>query len=335
MTQKKVSIRQIADDLGISPSTVSRALNDHPRISQSVKDAVLLKAQRYNYHVSSPMQLMIRKEHPCFALILPQLSSGVFQHLVEGAVRAGNDLGYRILIIESGVDKQLEQDALYLTFSLPINGAVLFLLQASDEYLSAINNSEIPLMLLGNNNFSSPHPKIVIDNFNVGYLAAEHILRRGSRHIVFLAGDPESWMTEAYQKGIKSALKKNGEEISIEIIYSELLVEDVEKVFFRILSRRLLIDAFIVQRAKPAIALMRLLNFYTRDKNYSPRVISLEDADYLSYYIPSITAIQFPLAEIGKMAIDVLHNNIGKKTNFYKNGLLNINPKLIIRNSTL
>ena len=188
-----VTIRDVAERAEVSVATVSRALRNHPSISQRTRDHVVAVANEMGYVLpvrSAPARL--ENTRPRVALIVPFVGRWYFARVLEGAERVMHDRGID-LIVSRPVDSQGRRRALAEHLQdLAVNGAIAVSMPLGDDELESLERVGIPIVMLGVN-----HPKVThvrIDDVNAGLVATRHLLELGHERIGLVSEGPfEPW----------------------------------------------------------------------------------------------------------------------------------------------
>jgi DNA-binding LacI/PurR family transcriptional regulator len=212
-------IKDIADELNLSPSTVSRALANDRRISQQVRDAVTELAKKWGY-VRNPFAFNLHKRTSNhIGLILPEFTHHFFSQALKGIDAVVNEHGYHLIINTHNDDYLRERRAVSALNNLLVDG--MLVAYAGDkgfqQYKDAISN-HLPIVFFDRSCEEIEASYVVTDDFGGAISALDHLVRTGCKKIAYFSG-PEDISTNFNRKmGYLEGLKKNGVAIDHELI---------------------------------------------------------------------------------------------------------------------
>ncbi|MBK7008646.1 MAG: LacI family DNA-binding transcriptional regulator [Saprospiraceae bacterium] len=186
----KITIKDIAKMLSVSVSTVSRALADHPDISDETKTRVKEVAQKFNYLPNLHARFFRKKNTRMIALILPEFNRFFIPDLIKGIQQYADVQGYKLIIFQSGNQYETEAEIIKYCLSWVVEGVLISLSDdtGSLDHLKILKDSKIPVVLLDKVMTSKEYPTVTIDGFDAAYTATSAILQRGRKIFwVFLA----------------------------------------------------------------------------------------------------------------------------------------------------
>ena len=147
MKRQTVTIKDIARELGISPSTVSRALKDHFEISQETKDAVKRVAEELNYQPNSlALSLRYSKSHT-IGIIVPEIVHFFFSTIISGIEDIANGMGYNVIITQSNESLEREKANLQTLFNNRVDGVLISVSKETHDnaHLQDMINKGLPI----------------------------------------------------------------------------------------------------------------------------------------------------------------------------------------------
>lgn len=210
------TLEEIAQLAGVSRSTVSRVVNDDPRVSQAARERVdaVIKEQNYVPNAAA-RSLASRRTRIIGLLISPSvgiiLSDPFFADLIQGAVRSGNDSDYILTILMETGDSAKSADRVYRRFirSRHVDGVVILSSVVEDPIVERLMNDRFPFVLIGRH----PHHAVNfvdIDNRAAARDAVAHLLEHGYRHIGIVDGPPNMIASIDRYAGYVTALQEAG-----------------------------------------------------------------------------------------------------------------------------
>jgi LacI family transcriptional regulator len=184
-----VRIKDIANDLGISPMAVSKALRDHPDISAETKRRVLERAKELNYRINMVARSMVTGRTFLVGLIVPDLMQSFFAEIAGALADALSPSGYHVLIANSGECAQSEIEDVELFLARNVDALVVASAQREPGRLAALST---PTVMIDRIVPGLKAHFVGSDDFAIGRMATEHLVEQGCRAIVHLAGTDAS-----------------------------------------------------------------------------------------------------------------------------------------------
>ncbi|WP_319762492.1 LacI family DNA-binding transcriptional regulator [Maridesulfovibrio sp.] len=207
-----VTLKDLAKKLGISASTVSRALHDHPDISDKTKKLVMEAADKYGYQPNPIAQSLKKQSSKVIGVIVPEIKHNFFATVISGIEEIAYNAGYIIMVCQSNETLQRE---IVTTKALAANRVAGVLMAVSLEtttweHIRALMKQGIPLIQFDRVIDELDTGKVVIDDFRASYQMTSHLIDRGYKRIGFLAGSEGITMNKLRFNGYRQALKNHG-----------------------------------------------------------------------------------------------------------------------------
>lgn len=220
MNKNRPRIRDIADELSLSPSTVSRALANDSRISQQVRNAVTDLAKKWGY-VRNPFAFNLHKKTSNhIGLILPEFTHHFFSQALKGIDAVINEAGYHLIINTHNNDYMRERRAVSALNSLLVEGMLVAYAgdnEGFEQYKKAVA-SGVPVVFFDRSCEEIEASYVVTDDFGGAISALDHLVRTGCRKIAYFSG-PEDISTNFNRKmGYLEGLKESGIAVGQELI---------------------------------------------------------------------------------------------------------------------
>jgi DNA-binding LacI/PurR family transcriptional regulator len=211
MKNSQATIKDIAKELNISPSTVSRALKNHPDISQETKKAVVELADKMEYQPNSIALSLRKSKSNTIGVIIPHIVHHFFSTIISGIEDVAHDQGYRVILAQSSESYFKELDNINTLISSRVDGLFLSLASGDNNYehLKNLQKRNIPLVFFDRATDEIEASKVLVDDYDGAFLATEHLIEQGCQNIVHLAGPDNLKITENRRKGYEDALKKH------------------------------------------------------------------------------------------------------------------------------
>jgi len=307
---KRATIKDISIKMGVSTSTVSRALNDHPDISDSVKHDIKQVAKELNYHPNL-MAVNLRKNRSnLIALIIPEVTMFFFPSVIQGIEEVVHQKGYQLLVLQSQNTLQREMQNLQLCHDHAIDGVLISLSAETNtlRHLEELQEVGIPIVLFDKSADQKEFDQVIIDDFQVAYQCVSLLLSKGVSHICGIFGNPQMSITKQRIKGFEQAIKDYSKSIKTESIYAENQI-DSHTACQRLLSHTRP-DGFFCMSDELVAGLYPALYESGLNIPTDCKVISISDG-YLPYILrPALTHYHHNGSEVGRLAAKRLIDKI-------------------------
>ncbi|MBN1117098.1 MAG: LacI family DNA-binding transcriptional regulator [Bacteroidales bacterium] len=336
-SNKEVTIYDIAATLGISASTVSRALSDHPSIKKETKKKIRAQAKQMGYQQNAFASNLRRKRSNTIGVIVPRLDSYFMASVIAGIETEANKEGYNLIISQSQESLKKEEANISTMYNSRVDG---LLVSVSDEtenlnHLNLFLDKNIPVVLFDRVN---THPKctcIVIDNYKAAYEATQHLIEQGCKKILYFT---RSLNTNVYQdrhNGYKQALIDNKLIYNAEFVSAGKLDNSrLEIVIDKIVKKEITPDAIFAANDHSAVVFICKLKEAGIRVPHDIAVVGFNNNPISKVVDPNLTTVHYPGEEMGSMAASTLIEQITKKKNTSLDSLV-LYHELIIRNSSL
>lgn len=219
-----VNMKDIARDLGVSIVTVSKALRDHPDVSDTMRERIHLKVKELGYRPNLTARSLVTGRSSLIGLIVPDLIHPFFAEVAKGLSLAVRQHGYFLVMSSSEEDPLLEQQEVEHMLAHRLDAMVIASCQTNDEFLRKLRLGDTPLILIDRFFKDLPFHFVGSDDYAAGRLAAEHLLAIGCRRPAHIRG-PENSVGIRRLKGFTDALKKQNIDLPEDYILRVLKVD--------------------------------------------------------------------------------------------------------------
>ncbi|MFD1062333.1 LacI family DNA-binding transcriptional regulator [Winogradskyella litorisediminis] len=187
---KPVTLKQIAEQLGISVTTVSKALKDYPDVSKKTKKLVKQLAETLNYKPNSFAVTLRTKESKTIGLIIPEVVHHFFSNVIKGIIAQAEKKGYLVIILQSNESYDLEKQQIELLLSKRVDGVLISLANATGDYkhLNDLIAQEVPLVMFDKIAKIVNCSKVIINDRKAAYTATKHLIDIGCKRIAHFRG---------------------------------------------------------------------------------------------------------------------------------------------------
>jgi len=205
---KKTTIKDLAKMLGVSTSTVSRALNNHPDISPELTQKIQEVAKDLHYR-PSPAALQLRRgTNKTIALILPEITSFFYPSVIHGVDSVLHPLGYNLMILPTYDRLDYEKENIDIAFDQNVAGVLIAVSKETMDlsHLQRFEPGTTPVILIDKVKEDAAYTSITIDDFRVSYQMVQHLFKTGCTRIAGIFGKANLLITHLRYKGFAQAL---------------------------------------------------------------------------------------------------------------------------------
>ncbi len=327
-----VTIKDIAKELGVSYSSVSRALNAKSGVSAKTKKTVLEAAERMGYQPNELARGLVNKVSNSIGVVIPDIINPYFGEVVKGILEAAKENKYNVFLCTTDWNTTTEKEYYATLRQKRVDGIILK--PAGNESSVQCNVNNTPLIVIDPYEDSGCLNKVSVDNEQGGYMATKYLLDRGCDNIAFILGKEDRLTCHLRMKGAEKALQEYGKTLDRNwVIEGSFSIEAGREAAKALFSGGRKIDAIFGMNDLIALG---VLQFCTEQGRRVPEDISVMGYDDISYAgLPQIqlTTVHQPKYELGRLLFETLLEEIqnGKSCSNIERKL---QPEIIVRNTT-
>ncbi|SOC79316.1 transcriptional regulator, LacI family [Salinimicrobium sediminis] len=208
----KVTIYDISKKLNISAATVSRALNNNPKISKKTRDLVFAAAKEMNYKQNRLAQALKSGKSKNVGIIVPYINRNFFSSIIRGIEEELGPHGYHVIICQTHEQMETEVEQINTLLNTQVDGIFMSISKSTtktDHFKKVLDEGKS--LIFFDRKLDVPGvSSVVIDDFKAGYLATEHLISQGCKNIAHFAGDLNLEIYKNRYEGYIKALKDHG-----------------------------------------------------------------------------------------------------------------------------
>lgn len=333
-----VTIKDIARELNISPSTVSRALKDHPDISTDTKKAVNALAKKLNYQPNSIALSLRKSKTNTIGVVIPEIVHFFFSTVISGIEDVAYAAGYNVIVSQSNESYEREVTDMKALVASRVDGFLVSLSKETRdfEHLKQIHEKGTPMVFFDRVCEEINTSKVVIDDYNSAFKATEHLIEQGCKSIAHMAGPQNLTIGKDRLEGYIAALKKHQIPVREDLIDrtgSSTVEEGIEQST-RLLNLPAPPDAFFCNNDMVAIGSMKAIKKKGLRIPDDVAVVGFSDWSVSSLVEPSLTSISQPGYEMGETAARLFIEQIERGESFIPQTRV-LQTQLTVRESSL
>jgi LacI family transcriptional regulator len=333
---KKVTIEDIAEEVGYSANTVSRALNDKSEIREDTKEKILETAEAMGYRPSRVAQRMRSKQTGILGVVVANNANPFFSTVVKGIESAASDRGYNIILKDSDEDPHKEEEAIEIMLTEQVDGLLVSPVNSEKSDISEVAGG-LPFVAFARHFEDLNADFVLIDDIKGGYLATSHLIENGYQKVALLNGPINELSAQERLKGYRKALKEAGREPDPDLIHDGILtMEQGYKAGKEILNSSNRPDAVHTFSDFVALGFMKAVKEKSLSIPGDIGVVGFDDVDFCSYSSVPLSTVRVPIKRIGEEAVKILLNRIQSEGRDDESEVseVRLEPELITRKSS-
>ncbi|MDD2797391.1 MAG: LacI family DNA-binding transcriptional regulator [Bacteroidales bacterium] len=334
----KVTIYDIAKALNTTASTVSRALQDNPRISKKMKARVLALADELNFH-PNPVAAHLRTGRSLvIGVIVPRINRNFFASVIGGIEEVAYENGYSVIFSQSNEDYETEKSIAKTFLMKKVDALAVSLSAQTTDYshFKPFINKGIPIVFFDRVPDSLEVSKVEIDNYTAAYQAVEHFIEQGCKKIFHLAGPLTLSVYRNRLNGYLSAMRDHGLTVEENWIFSNAItLESGTAAVEKMIQINDLPEAILAAGDFSAMGVMMKLKSEGIKIPEQVALIGIANESFSEFVEPQLTTIDLFSHQLGETSAKILIEQLSQEISERKNHHIQFPPKLIIRGSSL
>ncbi|WP_164108800.1 MULTISPECIES: LacI family DNA-binding transcriptional regulator [Sphingobacterium] len=317
----KITLKELAQKLNLSPSTISKALNDSYEISEETKAKVRELAERYNYQPNPLAKYLKLGKTNSIGVVLPSVRTPFTAQLVQYLHQEAIQNSYNIILMQSLDKEEEEEKALKTLTNQGVDGIVIAPVSETSNLslIANIHDNICPVVIFDRIHYNLDTHKVGIDNIESTYRATEELLKINRNRIIVLCGQNigvTQYRLEGYKKALQDYNIPINEKHLIYIDYSKSLKkidDDLEKIISECMTSEDVPNAII---GTTETLTTRVLGVLADLKIHVPEniaVIGFSNIEFANSLNPALSTVHQPTEEMASTALQLLLNLINSK----------------------
>ncbi|MBI9101338.1 MAG: LacI family DNA-binding transcriptional regulator [Spirochaetales bacterium] len=330
-----VTIKDIANKLNMNFSSVSRALNNKPGVSDNTRKLVIRTAEEMGYHPNTLARGLVSRTNNTIGVIMPDIINPVFGTITTGLIETANNNDYDVFLCITNWNRKKEEDYIYTLLQKQVAGIIVKSVGDIDSPLF----SSINIPLIGYESWSSTHhfSSVSTDNDKAGHIAGEHLIEYGYRKTAIFPGPENSFAGLIRCEGFYRACKDH--DISPDksrMFFGDYNIESGHKLASRLIKEFPDTDSILAGNDVIALGVLQYLEENNIKAGEDLGVVGFDNISFASLPHIELTTIKQQKYSIGRIMMNLLFEEINNKKqdieNFPQRILLE--PELIVRSTT-
>lgn len=338
MAKKQATIQDIANALKITASTVSRALNDHPKISTNTKELVWATAKKLNYQPNHIASSLRKGKANTIGMIVPRINRHFFSNVITGVESVLNPAGFNLIICQSDESYQREKENIKTLITSRVAGILVSLsIETKDvNHLEKVLNNHIPLVLFDRITDQLNVSKVDNDDKYGAYELTKHLLNQGYQTFMWIGGPRNSIIYKNRYNGYKKALKEYKlSDSKFDCFEGTPSLDAAEQFMQQYIKEKKLPDVIFAASDYMAMGVIQALQANGVKVPEDVAVAGYSNEPFASLISPKLTTVEQFSEEMGRSAAKLLLEEIESEDDTIIPRKTTLKPKLIVRESTI
>jgi LacI family transcriptional regulator len=333
----KITLADIAAELHTTAATVSRALNDDPSISASMKQKISAAASRLNYRPHKIAASLRKGQSGLIGVIIPSAEINFFGSVVHGIETLASENGYNVLIYQTNELTASEIKGIETFLSARVDGILVSISKQTKqfEHFLMAQKTGTPIVFFDRAKDHLGIHAVVINDFKGGYLATKHLLEQGYKRIAHISGPQHLKIFNDRFKGYKRALREAGIALDESLIFEgDVSIDSGKAAMHHFLQLPDPPDAVFAVEDFTALGVIKALKNAAIKIPKDFGVVGFANEAFGEHITPTLTTIDQQTVLMGKNAFELLHGLMLNKDISIKEQKLVLEPLLIQRQSS-
>ncbi|CAM4087797.1 LacI family transcriptional regulator [Bacillus manliponensis] len=328
------TIEDVAKLAGLSRTTVSRVINNHPYVSDEKKKRVQLAMKHLGFVPNSAARRLRKQKAETIAVLVPRITNPFFSKFIESLEIIASDHKYKLIICQTRYLPEKEMEYLQLLATKQVDGIILCSLENPWENVEPYLQHG-PIVLCNEYIEEANIPTVKFDHAQGAYIAAKHVLDQGYRQLVFCRGRESNLVSQQRKMGFLRAVTEKSREVeSIDFVESVFSVEDGRKIFHDLLKDKKNPTAILAGGDEVAAGLIAEAKRHDWDIPNDLAVVGFDNQILSEITAPGITIIEQPIDEMARKVVELMMDKIHTK-NYRNKELYEFELELLVKGSTM
>lgn len=335
MSDHSVTIKDIARMLGISKSTVSRALAEHADVNPSTRKKILELAGKLQYEPNTIALHLKQQRTYTLGLIVPETPNAFLSKAIAGIQQAASLQGYQVMLCQSMDRYETERSTLKSLLTSHVDGLLISVTSETknaDHFQSAVDK-KIPVVFFDQVFEHLNTSQVLIDHYQISYQATQHLIDEGCKRIACISRPSNLLTCRKRVEGYRAALSENNLPYNADyLLHTDFREETVQRFTHHLIGLEKRPDAILASDDRTAIEMMHIIKKEGLRIPHDIALIGFENEHAGQFIEPSLSTISVPANEMGRTAAELLLLQIKNRDHESEKRI--VDGTLIIRDSS-
>lgn len=312
-----VTIKEIAERAQVSIATVSRALNDDPKVKEKTKNLILTIAEDLNYKPNVAAKNLVTKSSKTIGLVLPEIQGDFFTGIIKGVDTVAYAGGFHTIVAGSHSERTIVESIMNFMGKSMVDGVILMVPSINERLKEIISSNNTPVVIINAKTEIENVDTVAIDNFQGAYSITDYLINTlGYKKIAHIRGPSNNNDAVRRKKGYLAALDDNNIIPKDEwIVNGEFTIQGGEFACSRLLSLKDKPEVIFSANDMMAAGCYRVINKLGLNIPNDVGIVGFDHILFSEFLSPKLTTVHVPIIEIGKKAASLLLDKINNPEN--------------------
>ena len=327
---KYITLKMVAERVGVSVNTASRAINNKSDINEETKKRVLKVAQELGYVQNATAVALRTKKTRTLGVVIADNRNPFYAEVLNGIEEAAREKNYHIILANTQRDYQKEEEAINLLLAKRVDGLLITPVQDRNDDIKKLIEANIPFVIVGRDFENIEVDAVYNDEVKGGFFATEYLIKKGHKRIAFINGFLHKSPAQGRLEGYKKALKEHGIPLDdMMVSVGDIDVEDGYERTKQMLEKNLDFTAIFAYNDMMAFGAMQAVKEKGLRIPEDIGLVGYDDISFSSLISPSLSTIRLKKQELGTESVKLLLSRINGSREKMKKIMLNV--ELIVR----
>ena len=337
MALKRASISDIAKELNLAVSTVSRALSGHSRISEGTRLRVGKLAEQLNYQPNHLAAALRKGRSNTLGVIVPHIDGHFFALVMKGIEAVANKAGFNVMLCQSNEDYEHEKKNIETLINAQVDGILVSLARTTRDFrhFEKVRKRDIPLVFFDRILEGIDVSAVVLDDYQGGYQSVRHLLEQGCRRIAHFGGPQHLNIYKNRYLGYCQALRDHGLAVDDAlVVFGDMKIEDGGAGMQQLLALPVRPDAVFSASDFSAVGALQVLKEHGLRVPADVALAGFSNETFTSLTEPQLTSVDQHCEEMGRAAMRLLLEMVQERGRQLSPRKIVLQPKLLLRESS-
>lgn len=337
MAPKRASISDIAQELNLAVSTVSRALSGHSRISEATRQRVGKLAEQLNYQPNHLAAALRKGRSNTLGVIVPHIDGHFFALVMKGVEAVANKAGFNVMLCQSNEDHAHEKKNIETLINAQVDGILVSLARTTRDFrhFDKVSTRGIPLVFFDRILDGVDVSAVVLDDYQGGYQSVKHLLDQGCRRIAHFGGPQHLNIYKNRYAGYCQALRDHNVPLDDAlVVFGDMALEDGSAAMKQLLALPQRPDAVFSASDFAAVGALQVLKEHQLRIPQDVALAGFSNETFTALTEPRLTTVDQRCEEMGRAAMRLLLEMVQERTRQPSPRKIVLQPELLARESS-